>query len=158
MKRVLLFLLGVLLFFPGHTAFPQTSGYYPKGGPDEGVEDVSMIQLIANPQAYDNKRVRIFGYLHLEFEGNAIYLHREDFDYGITKNAFWVNIPKDMTREQMKAVNNFYVICTGRFRAGMHGHMGLNSGEMDEITRLEVWCPRPRSHSDSLMPAPPKVR
>jgi hypothetical protein len=155
---MVLLLLGALLFLSGNAAFSQLAGYYPKGGPDDGVEDVSMVQLIANPQAYDNKRVRIMGFLHLEFEGNVVYLHREDFDYVITKNALWVNIPKDMTREQMKAVNNFYVICTGRFRAGMHGHMGLNSGEMDEVTRLEVWCPRPRSDTDSLLPAPSKVR
>ncbi|MGA9072289.1 MAG: hypothetical protein WB424_18660, partial [Terracidiphilus sp.] len=109
------------------------------------------------PQAYDNKRVRIIGYLHLEFEGDAIYLHREDFDYAIDKNALWVNIPKDMTKEQMKAVNNFYVICTGTFRAGMHGHMGMNSGEMDNITRLEPWLVLPRSKKDTLIPPPPKV-
>ncbi|MGA2636030.1 MAG: hypothetical protein ABSF16_17480 [Terracidiphilus sp.] len=158
MKQILLFLLAILLFHPGVAAFSQQGGYYPKGGPDSGVEDVSMIQLIANPQVYDNKRVRITGFLHLEFEGDAIYLHREDFSYALTKNALWVNIPRDMTKEQMKAVNNYYVICTGRFRAGMHGHMGLNSGEVDEITRLEVWCPQPRSGTDSFMPPPPKVR
>jgi hypothetical protein len=158
MKRILMFSLVVLSFLLSRTAFSQTAGYYPKGGADDGVEDVSMIQLIANPQAYDNKRVRITGYLHLEFEGDVIYLHREDFDYVLTKNALWVNIPKDMTKEQMKAVNNLYVICTGRFRAGMHGHMGMNSGELDDITRLEVWCPQPRPHSEWLIPAPSKVR
>ncbi|MGB7987584.1 MAG: hypothetical protein WCF54_20650 [Terracidiphilus sp.] len=157
MKRILLCVASVLLLISGLPSFAQMAGYYPKGGPDDGVEEVSMIQLIANPQAYDNKRVRIIGYLHLEFEGDAIYLHREDFDYAIDKNALWVNIPKDMTKEQMKAVNNFYVICTGTFRAGMHGHMGMNSGEMDNITRLEPWLVLPRSKKDTLIPPPPKV-
>jgi hypothetical protein len=31
----------------------------------------------------------------LSFEGNAIYLHREDFDHGIGKNGLWVAIPED---------------------------------------------------------------
>jgi hypothetical protein len=145
-----------LLLLSGLPTFAQLEGYYPKGGPDIEAEDVSLIQLIANPQTYDKKIVRITGFLHLEFEGNVIYLHREDFDYAITKNALWVNIPKGMTKEQMKAVNNSYVICTGRFRAGMHGHMGMNSGEMDEITRLEVWLPHRRPDTDSLLPMPPK--
>jgi hypothetical protein len=42
----------------GGSIFPvcsQMVGYYPKGGPDIAAEEVSLIQLIANPQAYDNK-------------------------------------------------------------------------------------------------------
>lgn len=117
----------------------QMVGYYPKGGPDTVDEDVSLIQLIANPEAYDGKTVRIIGFLHLEFEGNVIYLHNEDFRYGLTKNGLWIEIPKDMTKEQMKAVNDQYVICTARFVAKMHGHMGMNSGEVANVTRLEVW-------------------
>jgi hypothetical protein len=144
MNRILVFVLGVLLVAPSCSAHAQTAGYYPKGGPDIEAEDVSLIPLIANPQAYDRKIVRITGFLHLEFEGNAIYLHGEDFQYSLTKNALWINVPKDMTQGQIKAVNDQYVICTGRFVAGMHGHMGLNSGEIDDVTRLEVWSPHPR--------------
>jgi hypothetical protein len=55
----------------------------------------------------------------LEFEGNAIYLHQEDFQQALTKNALWVDIPKDMTRAQIEAVNDHYVICTGTFVAAM---------------------------------------
>lgn len=156
MKRFLLLALSVLFIFPSQTSISQKAGYYPKGGPDMGVEDVSLIQLIANPQAFDNKRVRITGYLRLEFEGNVVYLHREDYEYGLTKNGLWVDVPSDMTQQQRRAVNNQYVICTGTFRASMHGHMGLNSGEITEITRLESWLQRPRSQSpDSLVPPPP---
>ena len=141
MNRLAILVLAVLLTASSAYTHGQMAGYYPKGGPDSGVEDVSLIQLIANPQAYDNKRVRITGFLHLEFEGNAIYLHSEDFRYSLTKNALWINVPKDMTQEQTKAVNDQYAICTGRFVAGMHGHMGMNSGELSDVTRLEVWSP-----------------
>jgi hypothetical protein len=41
-----------------------------------------MIQLIANPQAWDGKHVRVIGFLRLEFEGDALYLHREDLRTG----------------------------------------------------------------------------
>jgi hypothetical protein len=137
MKRFAIVMLGSLLF--AGLTHSQTKGYYPKGGPDLGVEDVSIIQLIANPQTYDGKRIRIIGFLHLEFEGNAIYLHREDFLQALTKNALWIDVPNDMTRAQIKAANDQYVICTGTFVAAMHGHLDLNSGEMAQITRLEVW-------------------
>ena len=98
-----------------------------------------MVELIANPQKYDNQLVRLTGFLHLEFEGNVIYLHSEDFRHSLTKNGLWIDVPKDMTETQVKTVNDHYVICTGRFKAAMHGHMGLNSGEMTNISRLEIW-------------------
>jgi hypothetical protein len=115
-----------------------------------------VIQLIANPEKYDNQRVRVIGFLRLEFEGNAIYLHREDFNYGISKNALWIDVPKNMTKEQTAAVNNKYVICTGRFKAGMHGHVGMFSGKLTEITRLESWADRPRHASLVSVPAAPQ--
>jgi len=132
-----------VLFLTTLPAFSQRPGYYPKGGPDMEAEEVSLVQLIANPQAYDNKIVRVLGFLHLEFEGNAIYLHREDFEHDIDKDAIWINLPKDITAKQAKTVNDQYVICTARFRAGQHGHMGLFSGEFDGVTRLESWPYRP---------------
>lgn len=68
----------------------QVKGYFPKPGPDDTVQDVSLIQLIAQPEKFEGKRVRFIGFLRIEFEGNAIYLHREDFDHGITKNGLWL--------------------------------------------------------------------
>lgn len=70
----------------------------PKGGPDVDAEDVSLIQLLANPQAYDGKIVRIIGFIHLEFEGNVIYLHEDDFRYGLTKNGLWIDLPRDISQ------------------------------------------------------------
>jgi len=144
MNHLAVFALGFLLFVPSPSAFAQMAGYYPKGGPDTNGEDVSLIQLIANPQAYDNKQIRIVGFLHLEFEGNIIYLHAEDFRYGLTKNALWINLPKDLTSGQIKIINDHYVICTARFVASGHGHLGMNSGELTDVTRLQVWPPHPR--------------
>jgi hypothetical protein len=45
----------------------------------------------------------------------------------------------------MKAVNDQYVICTARFDASMRGHMGMNSGELTDVSRLEVWAPHART-------------
>jgi hypothetical protein len=124
---------------------PQMVGYFPKGGDgDIEANDVSLIELIANPSKYDHKTVRIVGYLHLEFEGNAIYLHKEDFQYSLSRNALWIEVPKDMTKEQMKAVNDHYVICTARFVARGHGHMDMNSGEVADVSRLQIWHSTPR--------------
>ncbi len=151
---IFLALLLAVFFTRAQQGVSQNAGYYPQGGVDYGPQDVSLIQLIANPQFYDMKRVRVIGYLHLEFEGNAIYLHREDFEYGISNNALSINLPKDITANQIKSVNDRYVICSGRFSANKHGHMGLFSGEIEEVSRLQMWAESPRGKR-TIPPPPP---
>jgi hypothetical protein len=127
-----------LLVFFGEIA-GQIPGYNSKPGYDATVRDVSILKLIANPQAYDGKRVRLIGFLRLEFEGDAIYLHREDYQHQISQNALWINLPHDITKQEQQAVNMHYVICSGVFEASKHGHMGMFSGEITDITRLQSW-------------------
>jgi len=134
LNRLVLFLFAL----SGVTA-GQMPGYNSKPGYDATVQDVSVLQLIANPQPYDGKRVRFIGFLRLEFEGDAIYLHREDYQHQISQNALWINLPHDMTKQEQQAVNMHYVICAGVFQASKHGHMGMFSGEITEITRLQSW-------------------
>jgi hypothetical protein len=131
----------------------QVRGYFPKPGPDDTVQDVSLIQLIGQPERFDGKPIRFIGFLRIEFEGNAIYLHREDFDHGISKNGIWIDIPADMTKHQKDEVNMHYVICSGVFRAGDHGHMDMSSGAITSVRRLELWSDEPRSKK--ALPPPP---
>jgi hypothetical protein len=53
-------------------------------------ESVSIIRLIATPEKYHGKFVRVEGYLHNQFENSAIYLSKDDADHLIGKNALWV--------------------------------------------------------------------
>jgi len=106
---------------------------------DERAIRVSLIQLIANPKSWDGKRVQVIGFLRLEFEGNALYLHREDYLYGITDNAVWISLPSKLTASQREGLSTRYVICEGVFRADDHGHLGLFSGVLGEINRIEPW-------------------
>ncbi|MGA2833794.1 MAG: hypothetical protein ABSE55_12060 [Terracidiphilus sp.] len=157
MRRLIVqFLFLAILAASGRIAYSQTAGYYPKGGPDYADESVSLIQLIANPERYDKKIVRFIAYLHLEFEGDAVYLHRDDFEHAISNDAIWINLPRDIKADEKTAVNDRYVICTARFVAGRHGHMGMFAGELEDVTRLEVW-PFVRGEKDEL-PPPPKLK
>jgi hypothetical protein len=125
----------------GALAQENSRGYNSKPGEPSAVqgENTSIIDLIANPMKYNNRRVRIIGFLNLEFEGNGIYLHREDFEHAISENSIWVNVPAAMTKKQMGEVNLHYVICEGVFHAQSHGHMGMFAGELSDINRLEPW-------------------
>jgi hypothetical protein len=104
---------------------------------------VSIIQLIAQPEKYDGKQVRIFGYVHFEHEGSAIYLHREDFEHGLRKNGLWLQGPESATPGSPEAaIQNHYALIEGKFVARNHGHLGLWSGAIEDVTRIIPWPPR----------------
>lgn len=94
--------------------------------------DVGMVQLLAQPEKYHGKFIRVHGFLRLEFEGKALYLHREDYANGLTKNGVWVDMLE--TPEHMK-LNMHYVLIEGVFNAKDRGHLGLWSGAIEKINR-----------------------
>lgn len=98
--------------------------------------DVSMIELIANPARFDGKQVRVTGYLVREFEGDAIYFHRDDYDHGIRRNGLWVTFGKDGADLRCKTLR--YAVVQGRFVAKNRGHQGLWSGAIEGIARCGV--------------------
>ena len=99
--------------------------------------EVSLIQLIASPKAYDGKIVRIIGFVRLEFEGDAIYLHQDDYKHGISKNGLWID-PTDDMRKKTRDIDRKYLLLEGTFSAKETGHMGLFSGSIQKITRYGV--------------------
>jgi hypothetical protein len=108
--------------------------------PWSGADSVSLINLIATPARFNGRRVRVIGYLHLEFEGDAIYLDQESFDNGVDANAIWVNLPAWATVSKTQPLNDKYVLIQGQFDASDHGHMGQFAGSIDQIERLELWA------------------
>jgi hypothetical protein len=105
---------------------------------DQRAVSVSLVTLIANPQQYEGKVVRVIGFVQLEFEGNAIYLHEEDFRRAITENGLWLDVPTGFRGWSAGS----YAIVEGTFTGRQHGHMGLFSGEIQHVTRLEPWLGR----------------
>ncbi len=107
-----------------------------------GAQDLnpSLVQLIATPERYDGKIVQVTGYCNLEFEGNAVYLHADDYRYGHTKNGVWLDVSQDIMRNSK--LRKAHCLVRGVFRAKDYGHMGLFAGALSEIDRYESWPPR----------------
>jgi hypothetical protein len=102
------------------------------------IRDVSMIQLIANPERYDGSPIRLIAFLNLEFEGNALYLHREDYEKSLSANAIWISLT-DQQENSSKKLSGGYVLVEGTFRAKERGHMGMFAGSVERITRIQSW-------------------
>ena len=103
--------------------------------------DVSVIQLIATPELFDGQEVRVIGFLRLEFEGEAVYLHREDFENSVAQNSVAIELSESQEHAWRK-LNNHYVIIEGRFSSVAKGHLGARAGSLQHITRLGDWSVR----------------
>jgi hypothetical protein len=101
------------------------------------VYDASIIQLLARPEVYNGKQVRLKGYIHLAFEGNGIYLHREDQQRSLYSNGLWVEFKPGakITPE----CQDRYVLVVGTFAPSGRGHMSLWGGTVKDIFRCVPW-------------------
>lgn len=99
--------------------------------------DVSMVQLIANPSAFNGKLIRVTGFLRLEFEGNELYLHKDDYIHSVYKNGLWLELSRDESAKNMRLDQN-YVTVIGVFDSRDQGHNGLASGAIVKIQHIEL--------------------
>lgn len=97
-----------------------------------------MVALVADPDRYDGKFVRTHGFLCIEFEGDAIYLHEEDYRRGLSKNSLALRLTKSQ-REKFKTLSLHYVVIEGTVYAKGLEQTDVWSGAIGNITRLELW-------------------
>ncbi|MGE5279832.1 MAG: hypothetical protein ACM3L6_03700 [Deltaproteobacteria bacterium] len=125
MKRTLFGIVAIFLLFP-----------CARTGSANEPEPVSIIQLIAHPEEYQGKFVRIHGYVVLTFEGNAIYLSEESAKHGLTENGLWLDTSYD--KASPAEYSNQYCLVEGIFDATSKGHMSLWRGQITKITRIDL--------------------
>lgn len=104
---------------------------------------VSLIQLIADPDKYHGKFVRVSGYLHNKFEDSGLYLSKEDADYLVCTNSLWIQYnDKNVMLQGLKknpSLNYFdckMVLVEGTFDKESHGHRGMWAGELKHVSRV----------------------
>jgi len=103
--------------------------------------NVGMVALLADPQKYEGKVVQTIGFLCVEYEGDALYLHKEDYEYIDDKNAFSLRL-SDAQRKQFKAMSLKYVIIEGTVYANGPERWDY-AGAIGNIRRLDIWRSRP---------------
>jgi len=107
---------------------------------------VGMVALLATPQKFDGKLIRVIGVLGIQPESNALYLHEEDYDYGLTKNSFSLRLTEEQEKK-FRVLNKKHVIVEGKFSANGPEAMDMTSGAIFDVYRLERWGP-----SDDVKP------
>ena len=123
------------------------------------IRGISIITLIANPEKYEGDTVMVAGFLNLEFEGNALYIHEEDYEHRMSKNSIWVDIDSDSLKlSKINKYNKKYVEIEGVFSQD-EGHMSSCSGSV-KITSTIYVMPSggvrpPKAEKDQIRFPPP---
>lgn len=112
------------------------------GNAPEDPMDASLIELIGAPERFRGRWVRVIGYVVLEFEGTAIFLHEEDYARGLVRNGLWLDVDRNGASLLPRSG---YAVVEAQFDPDQHGHMALFSGGLRRIGRLEAWAGRPTS-------------
>ena len=138
MKNLRVWMMVFSLIFGGLSAFAE--GEQDPLPVTEEIKYVSIIQLIATPEKYRGSYISVIGYVSLEFEGNAIFLSKNDYQYAMTRNGLWLNLEegKEIGEFQKKYSGKFCLV-EGVFSPENHGHLGMWSGAIENIRRFEVW-------------------
>jgi hypothetical protein len=98
--------------------------------------DVSIVELIAVPERFRDRWVRLMGFVVIEFEGDAVYLHAEDYEHVIVRNALWLDL---RDARATKPGRPGYAMVEGQFNPDVHGHLNLFAGGLSHVQRIDPW-------------------
>ena len=164
MKATNLTVLAFLSLVIGSCHNSSKNGYTPSDTVKKVVKvphyirGISIITLIANPEKFEGDTVMVSGFLNFEFEGNALYIHEEDYEHRMYKNSIWVDIDRDSLKSPyFNKYNKKYVEIEGVFSKS-EGHMGAFSGSVkitSDIYVMPSGNPRPKEKKDQVSFPPP---
>lgn len=101
--------------------------------------DASIVELIATPERFHGKLVRVIGVGNLEFEGNYISLNTEEWRH-FGDHRLWISLgDPGITYDEATAYNGKYVIVEGIFNMNNSGHGSLFKGAIENVSRYDLW-------------------
>lgn len=104
----------------------------------EEIQNISLVELIANPNKYHKKKIKVAGYFSNEHDGRAIYISKNDFITGIYKNGIYLyygNLP--MQKFEIEPPYQGYVTIIGVYNKDMKGSYNFYSGGFEEVISLK---------------------
>ena len=141
-KLILLFLIlfcSLNLFTKEKVVYKKQKKYVSFGIHKSDAENVSIIDLIANPDKYHGRNVMIKGVVRLQFESNAIYLTKDCYNNRLSKNALWISLDEKTLKTDLRKLRKYngkYVLVEGVFDKTNKGHFGMYSGTIKNVYRF----------------------
>jgi hypothetical protein len=102
-----------LMLIAGQVSLAQVAAVAPDDAPH--ALPVSIVTLLAMPASSSAKQVQVSGFLVLDFEGNALYLHEEDYKEGLPLNSIYVSLTPEQ-QQKYKSLDKTYVTIEASFQ------------------------------------------
>lgn len=109
-------LVAMALMMTAHAAWGRAPGLDAK--------EVSLLAMIANPQAFDGQLVRVKGVAQFSQLKQVICVSRDDIEASVTKNCVWLVLDPDHSRDEavyMLGMPPGYVEVVAKFIADKEG-------------------------------------
>jgi hypothetical protein len=106
---------------------------------NDGAVPLSLVQLIATPEKFENKIVTVEGALTFDDEGDMLCLSADDAEYVIFKNCLYVSFDwsaLETDRNSLTRLESKYVKATGQFKIKEKGLHDLASGGLMAIQQV----------------------
>lgn len=103
--------------------------------PVNGIEYLSLIRLIANPEQFNGKAVSTIGFLQMGSETDLLFVGGQDSLNDIDDNAVWIKIDPSV-RKAHESLDQEYVLITGHFSSK---NAGTISAGIADVTRIQLW-------------------
>jgi hypothetical protein len=126
-------LASLLLALPGAALAEDRHGF---GSRDHAAVDVSMIALIAHPDAYEGKVVVVNGVLSFDDEGDVVCFNLESARHGMSKNCLAIEWDLDALRTKREVLRERHlkpVVISGRFSEEFQGIWSLAAGGLEKV-------------------------
>lgn len=98
-------------------------------------ESVPLVRVLSRPQDFDERRVRVSGYVSFGFEKDAVFLDEVSYNAALYANAIWISAPT-LSAEERARFSRKYAYVEGVFDADLRGHMGDYSGALKDARVL----------------------
>jgi len=125
-------------------------------GDDQPCVAVTLSELLATPEKYHGKRVRVSGYHHAEFEHSSLSEGPDSIRK--YKESVWLGSMSHFAKlADAVSHNDAFITVEGAFTGGSGGHLGLWAGEIDRLTKIEKANTEPSSPPNTRSPSAPGV-
>jgi hypothetical protein len=128
-------IIATFLLVIGSASWAQTSAEDAPHAPP-----ISIVTLLAEPVSKSPQRVQVAGFLVLEFEGQALYLHREDYQQQLMRNAIRIALTPEQEK-QYKDLSGSYVLVEASFRKARNSE-DIFTGSLFNVRRMVKLLPR----------------
>ena len=97
---------------------------------------VSIVTLLAQSASHKTIRVQVSGFMVLDFEGERLYLHEEDYQLNLFMNSLYLALSPTQ-REQYKSFDKQYVTLEA-FYHGRRNTEDIFAGELCDVREVTL--------------------